>query len=180
MKLYTPGPDADIQIAQWWLRMRDDGDLDKTFLASAHCLSGFMDIWKNTDLMVEIDDSGIYVAMWCQRFMGAGMLGLWVRTDKRHSVGAVRSVLRMYRAVFDSGTGSIVGITKQPQLLEEHERLGYRVLGEVPGLWDAQNSGFVVVLTADDFYAKWGRDDANSTDITGLSLAPHAAGVTVH
>ena len=177
MKLYTFGcdPSSDLLMAQWWLRMRTDGDLDKTFLASAHCLSGFMEIWRNTELMLEVDDEGIVVAGWVQPFMGSGMFGLWVRSDKRHNLATVRKVLTMYRHIFDAGIGSIVGITKQEALLPEHEKLGYKVLGKVPKLWDKNNDGYVVVLSAEDFYANWGHDERNTTIPEGLTIEPRYA-----
>ena len=158
MIIYAPNtdPNADLLMARWWLRMRDDGDLEKTFLASAHTLGGFMALWADVKLMLELDDEGITVAMWVQHFMHAGHLGLWVRSDKRHHLGTVRAVMRMYRYVFSTGLSAIIGVTKQEHLLEEHERLGYKVLGRIPKLWDTENDGWVVVLAASDFYARWG------------------------
>lgn len=180
MKIYAHGtdPQTDLLMVQWWLRMREDGDLEKTFLQSALTLSGFMSVWRaDTGLMLEIDEEGITVAGWIQRFMGAGMFGLWVRADKRKNIGTLRAVLNMYRAVFGAGLTSIVGITKQPELLEEHERLGYKILGSVPYLWDKENDGYVVVLTAADFYERWGRsDDDAAAPLEAFMLSSQPAG----
>ena len=173
MKLYTHGtdPEADLLMAQWWLRMRDDGDLAKVFLRSAHTLSGFWDCWRNVDLMLEVDDKGIYIAMWMEYYMGTGILGLYVRPDKRHSIGAIRNVLRLYKYIFDAGLKTVIGITKQETLLPMHERLGYTVLGMVPGIYGGED-GYIVTLTAEDFLAKWG-DKIDSADLTlDLDIQP--------
>jgi len=156
--------DADLRLIHWWLRMRKDGDLDLTFLSSAHTLSGFMELWKTNELAYEYDDDGMTMAFWLTRYMGTAMVGLWIRSDKRKHIPTLRSVMQAYQFVFDNGLLSIFGVTKQEDLLDEHRKLGYTVLGEVPGLWDGNQSGWIVVLTADAFRANFGRIEPHVTN----------------
>ena len=115
--------------------------------------------------MLDVGENGIEIAFWLEYYMGTAMIGLWIHPEKRHSVGSVRKVLRMYKYIFDSGLRSVIGITKQPELLAEHERLGYTVLGMIPGIYGGED-GWLVVLTAEDFLAKWG----DKIEAEGLTL----------
>jgi hypothetical protein len=45
---------------------------------------------------------------------------------------------------------TIVGLTKQPALVAEHERIGYTVAGTIPQFWDGEDV-IVLVLTQERF-----------------------------
>lgn len=170
MKLYEYGTDCntDLLIVQWWMRMREDGDLKLVFFPALHSLSAFVGNWKSGDLMLEIDDKGITAAMWVNYFMSSAVIGLYIRPDKRHHLGTLRAVLGMYRMLFTARDGaikSIIGVTKQPDLLPEHEKLGYKVLGKVAGIYNGED-GYVVVLAQSDFMARW-------SSINAVEIAAH-------
>ena len=156
MILYSQGDQtADDLLAQWWMRMRDEGELETTLLPSAHALGGFYKIFQaGADLVFEVDDHGIWIAAWAERFMAGAMFGLWIRKDKRGKPSTLKKLLEIYDLTFQQGVCAIMGVTRQPTLLPAHRKLGYNIGGKIPGLWDGHDAWFVV-LTREDFYGRW-------------------------
>lgn len=155
MTLYERGdPNGDMLIAAWWTMLRDLGELDRTVLDSAHTLGGFYKLFDTCELIFESDEHGIWIAGWAERIMSGVMFGLWVRPDKRGKPSTVSKLLDIYDLIFSQGACVIMGITKQPKLLPAHAKLGYNLLGKVPGLW-AGHDAWIVMLTPEEFYGRW-------------------------
>lgn len=125
MFLYRPCFEHDIVLEAWYHRLRETGDLQRTFLPDAHCLSGFLGCFRPPVAMfLDIDDQhALIFAMWFQPIMGGAMAGLWIAKEKRGSkrtyantLKALDLALEQYHVVF--------GITKQADLLEPHRQIG--------------------------------------------------------
>jgi hypothetical protein len=128
--------------------MSDDGELDLVFQSSATILSRFLDIFRENELAYTADDKGITVAVWGSPMFSGCMTGVYIRPDKRGSPSAYRAIIEALRMLF-TRVKVVVGVTQQKHLLSVHDRLGYNVVGCIPGLWDGKDA-WVITLTSED------------------------------
>lgn len=154
---YEPSIEMDLAVAGMWTRMHRDGDLADLFTRDSQSLEGIFRIVRppGRGLLFCADERGVWFAMWLEQTMGAAFLGMWVAKDRRQRRETLDVMVRAYDLVL-SVFPAILGVTKQPRLLRGHERLGYRVLAQVPGLWDGEDA-WLVMLTREAFAAAKGR-----------------------
>lgn len=81
-----------------------------------------------------------------------GFLSMWVRGEKRRTKQAIALAWEVYERFFEQFP-VLLGITHQPDLLDEHKHMGYEILGRVPGLKNGQDV-WIMVLTRADFAAR--------------------------
>lgn len=154
MYRYEPGPDMDLAVAGMWSRMRADGDLDTLFPKDSQGLASLYDLIRGPSrgLLFEADATeGIWLAMWFEQVMGVAFSGLWIARPRRATRPALRSLLITYEQAL-RWFPAILGVTKQEDLLRPHRRLGYQVLGQIPGIWDG-GPAWLVMLTRSGFAA---------------------------
>ena len=143
---YEPGRDADLAVAAWWVKMERDGDLPALFAADYQTLGALYKLIRPPNAaLFEVDATGIWLAMWFEQVMGTLFAGVWIARERRHTRPALRALLHGYGQAL-ALVPAIMGVTKQERLLAPHRRLGYQVLGEVPGLWDGERA-WIVMLT---------------------------------
>ena len=165
MYLYEHGKnsDNDLRVIAWWDHMRRAGDLARTFGREV-TLSSFLDIWKTERLTFDTDElDQICVATWFTPFMDAALFGLWVRADRRQSPSTLRGIVTSFQAVFEH-TSLIISVTPHAAIVPELGRLGYVVLGAIPGL-----------IGPGDAYAGYVTNQAFEAARAGLGLAREAA-----
>ena len=140
MIYYRPSIDHDNLLMGWYTRMILDGDLDKTFMPQAHCLSKWLGIMQApNELVFEVDEHGIWWAAWFAPSAGCAYTGLWIRKDRRQSG---KQMVQLTLDVLDTALTTwpvILTLTKQFALLEPQFRLGYTYVGVVPELWAGQS-----------------------------------------
>lgn len=142
LQFYRGTADEDLLIAQWYLRMVNDGDLPHVFSRDSWTLSAlFRIVGPPKVLTYETDAEGIWFAFWAESFMNAVMTGLWIRQGKRSRLGLYNFL--DVAAFHLARVPTIFGITKQEKLLELHENLGYTVVDEVAGLFDGETAWLV-------------------------------------
>ena len=56
----------------------------------------------------------------------------------------------VYKLLFAMGKKTILGITKQEDLLDLHRKLGYVIMGPVPNLFD-DDEAWIMYLTQESF-----------------------------
>lgn len=149
---YEGSHEDDMMLLHWYLRMHEDGELERVLMPDVNSLSKFYSLFQlPTQLLLDIDEQGIVVAFWITPMLPtAAMLGLYVRPDKRHSAATYKSVLRMYAKAFDH-VDVLFGVTKQEALLAAHEKLGYQVLTQLDKIWGGTEEGWLVMLRKEDF-----------------------------
>jgi len=153
MELYAPSPQADMLIVQWWHRLLQVGDLERTFTKSALAISQFFALIQppKRSLAYEADDQGIWMGFLLDPTMSAAFVALWLDPRKRMSRTALASVERCYEAALEEFP-VLLGVTRQEKLLPEHERWGYEVLGRLPKIYDGDD-GWIVTLTREGYDA---------------------------
>jgi hypothetical protein len=147
---YSATPQEDALVFDWWNSLVATKELPKIFAESCYSLSKFYHIFQRPNALFYTKDStGIRLAMWAEPFFSSACLGLWISPRARHSKSSFRAMQIIYNILF-SIFPSLLGITKQENLLTEHEKLGYTVIGKVPSLMDTQTA-WILQLTRESF-----------------------------
>lgn len=132
---YNPAFASHQLAAEAWLaRMKKDGDLDRMFLREHSGVLDFLAFFRasSTRLYYRADEDGMWLCAWTTPFVeGYRVLGLWVRADRRRKLDSLRAVEATYAELLREYP-RYLGITKQLDLLRPHEKMGYRVLCEMP------------------------------------------------
>lgn len=144
-------PDHILLAQNLWNTLKESGDLEGIFMKHEittsyqlmHMLSppnyGFLDI----------DDKGVMMGIWLTSWMNAAWMGLWIREDKRQSKKCFTNLVDAMRETFKL-VPVIMGVTKKPEILEIHKKLGYDISIVVPDLYGAK-PGWIVQLHRDQF-----------------------------
>ena len=161
---YQQDTDHDIALADWWGQLKTSGDLDKLFSKDEQSMGRFMrDMRRPTDLVFQLDAGGrICRAAWFQPFTIGALTSIWLREDSRHSTSALKFVYE----VLDHATRTwpvLVGITKQPDLLDAHRNLGYTISEPIPNAWDGEPAWFLTLTRAGFEEARHGRKQSSAT-----------------
>lgn len=156
---YLPDTDHDLYLAQWWGHLRDSGDLTRLFATAEQPFSTFMSTMRRpTDVVFQLDPTNKFIIRlaYFQPFTIGALSGLWLHADHRRS----RSALEFVLEVLDHATRTwpvIVGITKQPELLDAHRNLGYTISEPISAAWDGEPAWFLTLTRAGFEEARHGR-----------------------
>ena len=157
LKVYVGDNDDSIRIFNWWVELVESGDIATTMFPSCYALAPFIQMFQSGSckLLYGIDDDNkIKIAMWGQPVaFGIAFAGLWVRKSFRGKAGLALT-LKLYQVVFQL-MNVLFGITREDKL-KVHEKLGYKIFGKFPGLWEGKEEAWLVTLTKDDFYKSLG------------------------
>ena len=150
MILYDYEYSHDLLLAQWWARMREAGEFGRIFTKDLRPLGSFLAYFRPPRSLVFLTDAqGMWFAAWFEPVMSGAFAGLWLRPDyrrKKAGLEAVKSALELGLKRWPV----LIGVTRKQELLRAHERLGYTVLGEIPGLAEGEPT-WIVVLTQEGF-----------------------------
>lgn len=175
---YTATAPEDILVARWWSRMFADGDVDRLFTRDARTLAGLLRIIAPPKVMFYAADANgdLWYAAWFEQLFSSLVAGMWIRRDRRSAPGALAAWLETLHAALEVSP-TVLGITKHVNLLRSHRKIGYTVLGSVPGMWDGEDA-WVVMLTREAFAKTWTRyrraKPADMIDRTGYESADAA------
>jgi len=138
--VYTPARDADLLVAQLWARMAADGDLDRVFSNPDYPLSAFLTLLAPPhETIYAMDDDGIFMIVWFERFAAGTFLSAYFRPDKRKC----RDTDELFRRVLKSGVdaySTIINLTWQAYLTPIHLAMGYELNGRIPGLFNGRDA----------------------------------------
>lgn len=154
MQIYNPADEAHgLLMAQVWGQAKASGDLEAMVADQSKSLPRFLKMLEPPTVTVFwTDEHGIGVLGWFEPIFGFAFFSLWVRPDRReHRQETLETVRQVYELGFKVFP-AVLGITKQERLLKSHQRLGYTVVGEMPGLFDGDNA-WLVMLTKENFEA---------------------------
>jgi len=144
----------DALLLHWWLSLHESEDIDKLFAPNDQALGNFMSIFRGPGkmLLYSGSDSDMHFAAWYEEvFSGhTAFASIWTSPVKRGTRFQYDCALAAYSTAFAIWP-SLIGITKQPDLLAEHEKFGYSVVGTLPGLFDGVSETYIVYLTQSAF-----------------------------
>lgn len=157
MKTYTADGLQDLALHKWWVTMVLSGDLQRGYGPHMDKLSSFFSTMQApTELIYEEDESGIWFAMWLDpQGWGAGYVHVWVAAAERPTKKAVRAVI-MGLTHYLERYPVLIGVTQLEAVALEHEKFGFRRLGEVPMILDGETA-YITVVTREAFAAATAR-----------------------
>lgn len=143
-------------LAQWWAEITVDGSRDLLFMPP-NALGSTMAYFESPDvtLIYEVDERGLWFAMWFAPIFTGLSASMWCRRDRRGR----REHLAAAEWGYDTAltvVPTLVGVTTQQRLLKAHERLGYTVVGVIPNLVNGQDA-WIVALTREGWQARKAR-----------------------
>jgi hypothetical protein len=142
-------------LLDWYNQLVGSGDMAVTFTPDMRYLSNFLTFFRGHVTMgYSADEKGIFFAVWIEPFLAGAFFGLWIRSDKRHTLSALRLTKEAYTEAFKMCT-VLIGLCKQEHLREIHEKLGYKRLATIPALWNGEAVD-VYAITREQWNAKMG------------------------
>ncbi len=143
----------DLLLAQMYARIVESGEIHMMF-ATPHTLGSFIAMFVlPNNLIFDVDDDGITMAMWFEPMFSGAFVSVWIRPDRRQSPSAFKALIRGYDAGFQLYP-ILLGITKQKELLATHRKLGYILKCEIPGFFGGKTA-YVVQLDRKRFYKRF-------------------------
>lgn len=154
--IYSGSKREDILMLHWWITLSETGDINRLIVPDSRRLPRFLAVFKQpTTLIYSLGPTGeIDNAFWATPVDGdakrqAAHCGMW--TDPR-----VRGKRRQYNFggfiytfIFEFYE-ALLGTTWQQDLLAIHQKLGYNIVGCIPGLYD-EDFVYIVHLTREAF-----------------------------
>ena len=143
--------DHNLLVQQLWIDLNKNGDLKKMFFEKEQNSSyDFMTLlaaprWSFFD----VDDRGIWMLVWFSPWLNSAWMGLWCREDMRFKMSLSKNLFTVMSEAFKFFP-VIMGVTKQPDLLEIHKKLGYNISQIVPELY-GDSPGWIVSLHKSHF-----------------------------
>jgi len=132
--VYEPSFTHDILLERWFFEMVDGAEFATTFASGEPCLSNFLLTFRSHTLWFELDEAGIMTAAWWGKLGDAVVLSYWIAPRARKRPSNVKRFADLCRQLL-TREPLIIGITCQENLLDIHRRLGYTIVGKLPGLW---------------------------------------------
>lgn len=161
LHLYTPEPVGDTLLAQWWADLQASGDLELIF-HTPPTLSQFLHLFQEpTCLLLGVEEGPvprIWFAAWFDPVFNGAFFSVWIAEKKRRSKSALQAMIEAARLGLQQFP-CLIGVTKQPHLVEEHIRFGYRLLGELPAFFSGKTA-WILVLDKRGF-ARWDKAQAD-------------------
>lgn len=148
--VYEPDTEAgDLVLAEWWLTLRNSGELDSIF-AVPPSLGKFFDLFRppNT-LTMSVVDGHIEYAYWFEPVFSAAFFGVWIAPSLRGRKRPIEELVRVL-AVAMRDYVALFAITKLEGVKALAIRLGFEVVVEVPGLYHGQ-TGTILILSKERY-----------------------------
>jgi hypothetical protein len=136
VRLYDAQKD-ELLMLYWFLQLRADPvEFEQLFAEQLRNLTTILGWAKNSvSIMIDVDDDGIRFAAWCAPYLSGAEFGTWARKSAR----GTKAHLRFMNAAYDKALSQypvLIGLTKQEKLHKLHLKMGYKLVGIVPSLFD--------------------------------------------
>ena len=146
MVVYKPSPEHDMTLVRWWMDLTNSGEIEVVFSQSVVSFVDFLSLFLPPKTLVfEYDKLGIWLAAWFDPVMSGAFMGFWIAKRKRRTRDAYRAAVKIYDLALAEWP-VLIGVTRQKELLDIHENMGYVSNGVIPHLWDGQEA-YVLHLT---------------------------------
>lgn len=144
MNVYRQSTEEDLLIIQWWARLQQSDEMNKMF-ANPHTPYSILKALQPPNVcLYELDGDGIWFMSWFEPTFTGAFFSVWIRPDRRKGLESYECFLKAADAGFSQFT-TLMGVTKQEDLLPLHEKLGYTILCKVPELFGGLDA-WVVLL----------------------------------
>ena len=150
---YEPGhPDVDLWITKWWFKMTADGDLARSLSEQCQTLGQLFGLIASPTkyVLFVTDDDGIWFAAWFEPSLTGVFMGMWCSRERRRTRAGLHVLLDAWEWALLRWP-VVLGITKQPDILDEHRRLGYAVHEPPVPHWFDGRPTWVLSLTRAGF-----------------------------
>jgi len=153
-RLYASLEWEDNILLRWWFTLQETGDMEKLITPDSRRLPRFLELFASpTGLLYTLTpENEISCASWFtpvdqSATYQAAYSGLYIKN--RQSRESYYFTHFAYSLAFEFYS-AIIGTTWQPDLLDIHTKLGYKIVGCIPNLYD-QPFCYIVHLTKEDF-----------------------------
>lgn len=159
LHVYTPSLEADSLLGQWWAVAMRDGDMEHLFVRDLP-LSEWMAHWQHPrELLVAIDEQGIYFAAWFSPFLNGAIAGVWLRKDRRGEALAVSLARQAAEKAFEVWP-VLVATTWRAELRGTFKAMGWSLRGGAPGLGRDGKEVLYMVCTKEQFDSQKAQKEA--------------------
>lgn len=142
---YKPDMQADMVLSKLYTDIIYARDGDGLLMPQAQTLSGFLSLCQAPNVCILGFDEGEFGTfngpwLWANFepcFSGA-FVALWIKPEKRGTKQAVRFTFDLLGGALEQ-CPLLLNVTKQEELLEEHEKMGYKLVGKLTGLWEGKD-----------------------------------------
>lgn len=156
INLYQATQPQDYMIAMWWDDITASGEIEKLVASNARTLSSFFRLFQPPNLMSYTEkDERIESAHWLEPVAtssSAVFLSSWWEPESRGTKRHAQVMSTVYETIFAMGKKTILGVTKQGELIGLHRSIGYDIMGPIPNLFDDEPA-WIMSLTELKFKA---------------------------
>lgn len=158
LALYRTTPQMDMFLSKVYTDIVYAGDGEKVLGERMQSLFGFLSGCQPPNICILGFDAGPRElnGAWMWTLMepcyDGGFFSMWIRPEKRRTKQAFALAWECYERFFDEFP-VLLGVTHQEDLLEEHQRLGYTLLGKVRNLKQGQDV-WIMTIHKEDFLAR--------------------------
>jgi len=156
-RVYSAQESEDTLLLRWWIRLQESGDIDRLITPDAHRLSTFLGIFRMPTTMFygldnynSIDNAAWFTPVDDTSKHRMAYAAVWCRPNIRGKRRQFHFTTLVYSLIFEF-YDALLGMTWQSSLLDIHKKLGYNIIGCIPGLYD-QPHCYVVHLKREDFF----------------------------
>lgn len=154
LKFYTGTIQDDLYLMKWWMHLYESKkDINKLFRKDSQSLHKFLQLFQQPNVLIYVlKNNEITLAAWYSPFELSNdctYLSAWTHEKYRGTRFQGECMHAIYEIAF-SVRSVIIGITKQPDLLPIHRKIGYNILGRIPRAFDGED-GYIMTLTKKAF-----------------------------
>ena len=148
---YSQLDDSHIAlIFKLWIDLKASGDLGKVFYPENTTAYGLLTLFaRPARTFFCLDEKGIWMIMWFTPWFSGSFVGLWIRDDMRRTKTAYENLMTLHRGAFEL-VPVLLSVTKLPEILEMHVKLGYDISTAIPHLFEGR-PGWLTHLTKEKF-----------------------------
>lgn len=139
LTLYKSSPHMDMYLSKLYTDILYSGEAEKVLGERMQSLYGFLAGCQSPNICLlgfdggEKSLNGAWLWTLLEPCYDGGFFSLWIKKEKRQSKQAFALILDAYHRYFEFFP-VLMGVTYQKDILEEHQRLGYKILGKVTNL----------------------------------------------
>lgn len=154
-------------VARWYEDLYMSGEIYSTFTPDVHTIGAFYALWHHDATLYFHEEEGrIVLAWWTSPAFSGVFFGLWIAPELRRAKRALRWFEEALEFVL-ARSSVILGVTRQEKLLAPHLRMGYTVVGRIPGLWYGYDA-WLVALTKEGFHGRRRKRRDSRADCTAV------------
>jgi hypothetical protein len=142
----------DILMMHWFALLGNTHELEKLFLPEYWSLSKFFAHIVTLDIVFKADEDGIWFWASYAPILAGAQFDMWIRPDRRYSKACVEAMGEALERGFMHWP-VLIGMTTQENLLDAHKRMGYNIVGKIPGLWEGKDT-WIMHITKETFDAR--------------------------